>query len=63
MTHNSRHSKTVSFPPDIPAKLGKPVALLCSKEGETVDGVEHGREALVIHPRPDESETADEQTP
>ena len=62
MTNASRVTKTVPLPPDIPAKMEKPVALLGSMKRETVDGVELGREALVILLRRDESETADEQT-
>ncbi len=62
MTHDSRPSKTVLLPPVIPAKLEKPVALLGSIKRETLAGIEHGREALVIQLRRDESETADEQT-
>ncbi len=62
MTHDSRPSKTVPLPADIPAKLEKPVAFLGSMKRETVDGVELGRETLVIQLRRDESETADEQT-
>ena len=62
MTHDSRLSKTVSLPADIPAKLEVLVAVLGNIRWETVDGVEHGSDALVFQLRPDESETADGQT-